>query len=264
MAANWNIDRLDQAADSAGQDFDRPEDGVAALAQSALNRLGRIDRPLPDNFPDAIAREADIPAFTDALIRGDLDTARHERLRLAKDGASYERIADTLIAGAARNLGLRWEKNRLSFVQVTLGISELLRINAELRRQTRGLFLSEGSLALFATLQGQAHTLGIVLAAEAFRQHGWDVEMILDSSIEEIFAEAQESRPVLIGLTAGRDDRLSDVSTLLARLKTLRPAPKTILGGHAVADTGILAHIRDVDEVVMSIEDALVAAGRPS
>ena len=225
-------------------------------------RLTDADADKVQTNPVGGSRDADVDAFANAIIAGKSELAREEAFRFVANGASYEWLADILIAGTARRLGTEWEQNRISFIAVSLAISELLRMNSELRRLTRGRYISQGSLALFATLRGQSHILGIVLAAEAFRQNGWDVEMKFDSTPDDIVTYVEMSKPGVVGLTAGRSDRLDAVAALLARLKSLRPAPRTLLGGRAVADIGMLETVAHVDKVVTSVEDGLVAAGR--
>lgn len=264
MAAKRKTGSLDQSGESPRKRTESHDDGVSALAQSALDRLAQSSKAIAQNVPKEFLLEADVTAFTNAIIDGNTEFAGQELYRLVETGAKYEWIADTMIAGAARILGARWEQNSLSFIKVSLGISELLRINSELRRRTRGRFVSDGTQAVFVSIRGQAHNLGIILAAEAFRQNGWDVEMMIDSSIDEVVNEVEACKPALVGLTAGRNDRLTDIAKLLERLKALSPAPRTILGGHAVADVGILEMIENVDDVVTSIEDGLVAARRKS
>lgn len=262
MAATRKTGQVGQIGENSDQGLAPPDIGVSALARSALDRLTRTELAVAGNTPPLDRLEANVGEFAAAIVAGDMDTARGEVQRLIAIGASYEWISDRLIAEAARYLGQKWEESSLSFIQVSLGISELLRINTELRRQTRGRFVSDGVLALFATIQGQSHNLGIILAAEAFRQHGWDVEMMLDAPIDSIVIEARVSTPAFVGLTVGRNDRKADISRLLRLLKEQDPPIRTMLGGHGVAEMGILEEFEDVDEIVTSIEDGLVAAGR--
>lgn len=238
--------------------------GIEDLARSALDRLAQSSRDVVEARIVPPPQIVDIEAFVDAVLGGNVDHARNETRRLLDNGASYEWIADVMIAGAARSLGRKWETNQLSFIDVSLGVSTLLRINSEVRTQARGDFRSQGALAIFATLEGQTHNLGIILAAEAFRQHAWDVDLMLDKSVEDIVHHVRTCQPTIVGLTAGRNDRLRDIAELLARLKALKPSPRTLLGGHAAVDKPILERLGDADVTVTSIEDALAAAGPPN
>ena len=235
---------------------------IEALARKALEQLAQSQNTANQSHQPT-PPQADVESFKKAVIANDIIKARREVDRLTAAGTSYEWIADVLIAGAARRLGDMWVKDELSFLQVSLAVSGLLRINAELRSKARRPRASTGALAIFAALKGQAHTLGIVLAAEAFRQHGWDIELLLDSTIENVVQHTTDNKPAIVGLTAGRDDRLSEITELVSRLKSLPQPPRTLLGGHAVVDKGVLENIGQVDAIVTSIEDALVAAGVP-
>jgi hypothetical protein len=104
-------------------------------------------------------------------------------------------VADGLLSAAARRLGEMWQR-RASFLEVSIAVSLIFRLNHE-HAQRHVPIAREPDLrqAVFATLPGQAHNLGLVLAAEAFRQADWQVTLLLDTSMGMILDRVRRLRP---------------------------------------------------------------------
>ncbi len=246
-----------QAGRNAGHEI-TPTVDVTALARSALSRLAHVRNNLQS--PGISISPATIEAFCAFLLDADAEGATDMVRNLTASGTPYEQVADTLLAEAARRLGWQWETDALSFIDVSLGISTLLRVNSGLRIGAPKRQLHKEGLVHFVTLDKQAHTLGIILAAEAFRQHGWDVEMILAATQGVIVEQVSQSQSFIVGLTAGRHDSLRDIAALIASLKALPCAPRILLGGSAATARPELYNPIGADVIVSSIDGALAAA----
>jgi methanogenic corrinoid protein MtbC1 len=235
-----------------------PAASLEALARSALERLARSRAT--SNRPGGQVSGTQLGAFVARLLSADATGAIETVRRLERDGASYTRIADTLLADAARQLGQRWENDTLSFYDVSVAISTLCRVNAVVRRAALAMPGGDGASALFVTLPWQAHTLGIILAAEAFRQHGWDVHLKLETDPDTVLELVSSTTFTLVGFTAGRADSLGDIAALIERLKATRRAPRVLLGGIASNRSEEVARSTGADLIVASIEDSLERA----
>ncbi len=246
-ASNGDPDRVDAHAQA-----DR---SVQALARQAINRLAGAKTSQNANRP--VLPEGGAARFKDLVLNNDTDAAVEMIETLRVEGRSYEQIAEALFTETARRLGKGWEQSELSFLEVNIGISTLLRINT----QIRGRFSQTGSPmegdVLFATLPHQSHTLGIILATEAFRQSGLQVELLVGATPETIIEEARLWSVRLVGLTAGHVDRLPDIVDLAARLKDLPERPAILLGG-AAANSGFVDDaLHPVDCVAETLDHAL-------
>ncbi|MDJ1015539.1 MAG: cobalamin-dependent protein [Paracoccaceae bacterium] len=230
-----------------------PSVSVRELAQSALERLAR---DMPDRGSHAVI---DTDTFCDRLLAGDAEAAIVIAEGLREEGAEYAALVEALFADAARLLGGRWDKSELSFVQVSLGISTLLRVNTVIRRSFPEAPVDPVGRILFATLRDQSHTIGLVFAAEAFRQNGLDVEMRLGCEAGEIVEDVEKHGFGLVGLTAGHEDRLSEISWLARRLKRLPAPPRVLLGGVAAERNPRHVSKAEVDWVVADLREAFAA-----
>jgi len=227
---------------------------VAARLNTAVFAFDQSETRISANF---------VRAFAALLLEDRYDVAERLMLRLCAGRKSYIEIADTLLAGVARSAGERWETDEVSFADVTLVVSNLLRLRHALS-EADAVAAIDGSAptALFAALPTQSHTLGLTLAAEAFRRDGWAVKLLLNASENQIVEHAKSRRPDVIGLTAGRHERLQDITELAGRLKGLPSSGPILLGGHAARAFSTSGPKAPVDSVVTDIEGALRFAHR--
>lgn len=225
------------------------------LARAVLTRLSAAGGGGTSSAPDV--PEGTIRAFCTMLLCGDapacIDFSRH----LSRRATDYACLSDTLFAEAARRLGSRWETDDLSFWEVSLGISTLMRVHNELRARARPTADCLGPRVLFATLPSQAHTLGIILAAEAFRQAGWHVEMLFDADPQALQKTVADAAYGLVGLTAARDGTLAKVTEAIGMLRASASPPRILLGGIAPVQIEDAIRKTGADIVVCSIDEAL-------
>lgn len=231
---------------------------LEALARSALERLEKSRTT--SNGPGDQVSGKHLMAFAALLLSADVAGAIATVRRLERGGASYPRIADTLLADAARELGQRWENDALSFLDVSVAISTLCRVNAVVRHAPQVLPGKDGARALFATLPSQAHTLGIILATEAFRQDGWDVDLKLETEPETVLDLVSTTNFALVGFSASRTDSLRDIAALIECLKATKSAPRILIGGIAPNRGEEVARRTGADLIVASIEESLARA----
>jgi MerR family transcriptional regulator, light-induced transcriptional regulator len=117
--------------------------------------------------------QADIDVLAKMALSNDMDIlVRHIEAYLA-DGAALEAVFADLLGAAARRLGVWWEEDRCSFVDVTIGLGALHRLVHEIARRLPAPAAAAGHSALFATLPGEQHSLGLRMIDETFRAAGW-------------------------------------------------------------------------------------------
>lgn len=232
---------------------------VEGLAREAIRRLAGQDWEVSTPGP-ALPPNDVMHLFIDALLAGDAEKgfALVERQRL--NGRSYQMIAESLFADAARHIGASWSADELSLVEVSVGTSTLLRINSMARRAFKKPRGFSRGLVVFASLPRQAHTLGLILATEAFRQKGIDVELMLGCEADEIIREVRACEARLVGLTAGCHDSLADVLVLAKKLKDFPDPPAILVGGSAASEWHESIGEGVIDCIAETIDQALYFA----
>jgi methanogenic corrinoid protein MtbC1 len=226
---------------------------VESLARAVLDRVA--DRSRSNGPSDYF-----IDRLCIVLVSGDY--AASEALLRSRIAwrADYAELADEVLSAAARALGRKWESDTLSFAEVTVAISQILRLNQTFSRRHVPISRSDAErVALFATIEGQGHSLGIVLAAEAFRQRDWHIEMILEQRERTILDRVVRLRPEVLGLTVSGSDRMTRIGFLVREVNRL-PVPVTILlGGQGAAKLAAALpaerKVRVVTDIVSALRD---------
>ena len=227
-------------------------DGVTSLAQTALRLLADKSKKL-DGAPRI--SEHYVNAFCRVLMMGRMREALNFTYSFASRGANYGDIADELFTAAARRLGDKWISDQASMVDVNIGISTLVRVHIALCANLVEPKTTHSGSALFAYLQGQAHTLGLRLAVEYFRQNGWHVRYMPATTPEDLLATVVSETPGIVGMTAAMDSELAPLQNVIDRLNRVPLCPRVIIGGSAPR----LASL-NVNAVVTRLDMALWAS----
>ena len=116
-------------------------------------------------------------AFTRQILANDMQACMDFVETLSGSGHSLAHICIDVLTPTARELGVMWEEDQVSFVDVTTGLGllhTLLHRAAEICRAPVSLFDPTRKVIL-ATLNNEQHNFGLQMVAELFRQSGWDV-----------------------------------------------------------------------------------------
>ncbi|MEM7530349.1 MAG: B12-binding domain-containing protein, partial [Pseudomonadota bacterium] len=150
-----------------------PDEVVEPIAREVLRRVVAA-RP-ETAVPAAADREKRISELCQALIAED-DRAAFEFIEQRRvEGASLENVYLDDLSEAARALGRLWDDDRISFVEVTLGTSRIYAIMRAMSPRFHTPAKINRRSAVFASVPGETHTLGIDMAADLFRQDGWEI-----------------------------------------------------------------------------------------
>jgi MerR family transcriptional regulator, light-induced transcriptional regulator len=206
----------------------------------------------------AAAEAEAISLFCAALTGPDPDAPE----RLARDalaaGLSFDALCETRLAPAARELGTLWETDALSFADVTLAANRLfglLRVLAH-RQAPR----ADSPFAVFAAPPGEAHVLGVTMAAERARGQGWEVMLVVGDDHDTAVSRIAEARPDVIGLSLSGPRSLLPLGRLAVALRVTVPACPIVLSGPGVAV--LREPLPGVDAMTHDFEAAMAAMAR--
>lgn len=198
-----------------------PEDLVAGLAQEALRRIAARAPGHTKAFPDP--SPLDIEELCNALIAQDETDSRRIVLGAQSRGVSSEAIYLKYLAVAARTLGDWWLEDRATFVQVTMGTGRLFALMRELKASLVPVIEPQEMSIVFASVPGEDHTLGVRMAADLFREDGWDIALKIGLSHEELVADIEKSPRSIVGLSIGGRHSLDALSRLVVSLHVCCP-----------------------------------------
>jgi len=164
------------------------EDDVSQV-RMRLSRLAHaletdvIPRLVRQHRDDAAADEPPAPsapelqAFVDALVAEDDLATDHAIHTLRQRGVAVSTLYVELLAPAARELGVRWEQDRVDFATATVSLGRLQRLMRQLSpdfgREVE--HTGHGRRVLLTQPESEQHMFGLSMVAEFFRRAGWDV-----------------------------------------------------------------------------------------
>ncbi len=189
-------------------------------------------------------------------------------------GMSTESIFVDLLSPAARLLGDMWLRDDCSFADVTVGLSRLSHLVAELS----AAFVPDGPVPRPPALRGalveapgEQHTFGLQLVREFFRRDGWDIWRGRSDHHRELINLVQDEWISLVGFSMSSRDSTEAVSDIIRQIRSasLNPGIFIMVGGACVADdrriveaVGADAGSSDVREAIAIARDHFEQVGR--
>ncbi|SEM23739.1 Methanogenic corrinoid protein MtbC1 [Roseovarius tolerans] len=232
-----------------------PPDAVEALADDIARRLVSANL-LGPAFDIPVIPEEDISAFCDALIQPDPQVSLHFIENRRAEGLTRQGVYLSYITAAARYLGEGWEEDRLSLLQVTYGTGHLYALMRALRAESHSVqhhALDNRRYALFATVPGEDHGIGITVAADMFRDVGWEIDLQTCTDHEALIAHVENTRPHFIGLSLSTEQRLEALVRLVVGMRIIMPEAIIGVAPASKVDPKRLTDLVDIDLV---FEDA--------
>lgn len=226
------------------------------LAREVMTRLSARGRALRPARPGA-PNPAEIDALCRALVAQSQLGANAMMMDLQASGYSLDLLYSRYLAPAAERLGKMWETDELSFVQVTLGVGRIYDLVRLLRDQLPPPRITRAEPVLFASVPGDQHGVGIEMAAELFRQHGWDVRLLVGADHDEILAEIDRVACLVLGLSSGGRETAEALARLIHAVRVAYPSLFVIVSGRIVLQEPELVDLIGPDSVAATVEDAL-------
>jgi methanogenic corrinoid protein MtbC1 len=234
-----------------------PPDMLEQFARDVVTRVSErvVGHPAGTTF--SISAD-DVAAFCDLLQLPDQPRVALDFIAARRaEGTSLEDVYLGYIGGAARLLGERWEDDRMTPLQVTVCAGTLYALMRALRSSELDHQHFDGRrMALFATVQGEQHGVGITVAADMFRKAGWDIDLQIGLDQKRLLDRVQKTQPGIIGLSLSSRDRLPD---LLKTVVALRLASNHAFIGVAPGGDLTAEDVRSVADVDIVFADALGA-----
>lgn len=231
-----------------------PDELVASLAREVIIRLASRDVELQTVSHDPSPQE--LEQLCNALISED-DTAAAEIITSVRaEGTPADVVYLKYLAASARMLGEWWIEDRANFVEVTVGTGRMFAI----MRGMRHLFATEGhsheKVAIFASVPGEDHTLGVRMAADIFRKEGWEIALKVGLDHDELVAEIERAQIGVIGLSIGGRHSLDALSRLVVALHICCPNTRLLVSGQNIEDVRPLLSLMGLDGVAGDINEA--------
>lgn len=234
-----------------------PPDSVSLLAQEVVKRLAfRIPKSVNTK---KLPSEAEIDGLCTALLSSDEEAGERFILSARGEGVEVKELYLSYVIGAARRLGEMWEDDTASFIEVTMASGRLYRIVRGLRH-----VLASGVVdgrtdcpVFFALVPQETHTLGIEIATDLFRREGWDIDLALNMSHDELVERSESRNYKAIVLVANSDQVMEPLTRLIVALRITQPLAHIVVAGNILQHHPRVADITGVDAVMDQLDTAV-------
>lgn len=224
-----------------------PEASVSMLAREVISRLA-------DRGQGHVACDAMIANLTEALLSRDEGMGLRIVQKAIGDGTPVEDIYLVYLTGAARKLGDRWEQDNLTATQVTIAAARFYAILRGLSMHLVPENWPDGRFAVFATVPGEQHTLGITMAADLFRREGWLIDLKVGRQHDDLLRELADTDFAILGLSATSKAVLPELIRLIAAIRVSFPHVRIIVSGHLAETEPQLRQLTDADCVSTKLD----------
>ena len=233
-----------------------PSGALEKLARDVVHHLSsRAKLPHGSDLSHPDARDIDM--LCGALIHADADRAREMMVRLQKKGVSLDLLYARYLAPAAVRLGEMWDRDELGFYGVTLGVGRIYDLVRLLRDRLPEPRITRTDPVVFASVPGDQHGIGVEMAAELFRQHGWDVRLLVNTTHEQIIAEIERVSCLVLGLSSGSRATAEALARIVTAVRVAHPHLFIIIAGRIVLEEPDLVALMEPDGSVTTVDEAL-------
>jgi methanogenic corrinoid protein MtbC1 len=234
-----------------------PESALQTLAREVIARMAERRkllrdslRPLPDPVIERLCVALTGTSPTDAVSLV---------MDLRAEGTGVEQIYLGALAPAARRLGDWWDEDRATFAEVTIAIARVYGIMYGLRAEFPISLDPQRRHAVFAPVPGEDHTLGVSMAADLFRTHGWDIDLKLGLGHDALISAIAHADAPIIGLSLGQEQQLEPLVRLIVALRVTNPRSYILVAGQFVARHTDTLTLTGADAAAAEMPEALEA-----
>lgn len=218
------------ALTAAERQTERLESGVVTeLAREVVRRLA--EHPKRAMMSDHHATPAEIETLVKALLSDRHAAASDMLTGLQADGVTLSEVYVGYITGAARRLGELWDNDEVGFLQVTLATSRLTAIICGLKKVFCDREGSPQRRALFAACPGESHVMGVSMAADLFRREGWEIDLEIGQTHDDLLMAQHLGGYPVIGLSASSDAMILPLARFVRAARLLTPGALIFVAG---------------------------------
>jgi methanogenic corrinoid protein MtbC1 len=247
----------------------RPEPSPADLADVIEGQvIPRLMKAHADPYAaanDAAAKPSmsseDREAFLAVVLTKTLDSVCDHVATLMRGGAAMSSIYTQLLAPSARELADLWDRDRVSYTDVTIGLGRLQQLIRTFSDLTpyNGDDDPQSASAYFAPRPGEEQTFGFYLMEEMFRWSGWRTSVDSTTTNDEIRSSVRNQWFDMLCLSVTRNDRLEELRSTLEAIRGASRNPDlfVLVSGNPFNETPGLVDSVGADGAVSSGDEAL-------
>jgi MerR family transcriptional regulator, light-induced transcriptional regulator len=191
------------------------------LTHLATKTIGNV-RTMPERIViEPVYTVAQIAEFSDLVRQKPLRAAIEHIDALLASGVTTEKMITEVLSPTAQCLGLQWEQDAITFVDVTLGLSRLQQLLRVYGPAFEADFSPkhEGRRILLVAMPGEQHTFGLAIVEEFFRRDGWYVQSEAGMSRTQLLNRVRDEWLDVVGLSASGDASMALLTPLIQAIR---------------------------------------------
>ena len=240
-------------------------DGAVVVAALKAARTKFLDAAAaPAEPPSTCEPWSETAPFMAALLAGNQREAWAVANRCLDSGRGLVDFELNVIQPALYEIGRLWQVNRVSVAQEHMGtaIAQSVMTMALLRSPPPAPI---NRRALLACVEGNNHTVGLRMVADALLLDGWDVQYLgANVPTQSLVGHASQWMPDIVGLSVSFPQQLRAAKAIIVLLDERLGAarPRVMIGGLAINRLSSLADVVGADAFSVDSRGALVYAKR--
>jgi methanogenic corrinoid protein MtbC1 len=227
---------------------------LAGLAHEVVRRIAYQERDA-DALPHSPSPE-DVEDLCMALLSKEGRASAEEMISTLAKNTTTEVIYLKYLAAAARMLGDWWTEDRVSFTDVTAATGRIFELLRKITIAAHPGSNKQDLTVVFASVPGEHHTLGIRMAADLFRDDGWEIALKIGLSEAELVAEIKKRPRCIVGLSIGGQHSLDRLAGLVEALHKHCPQAVIVVSGQDVDKLRPRLSAMGIDHVAAEINEA--------
>lgn len=232
-----------------------PADSVKSLAEEVIERVSKRGADTSEHSVHKPSWDQ-IEHLAFALMDDDAEASLSFIADIRDAGATTEEVYLAYLAGAARCLGEWWNDSHVSFMDVTLATSRIFGLLNALKSEDSMVVPASTPSAVFMTVPGEDHTLGVQMAADLFRRQGWNIDLLLGRKHDDLVRSAEAMQPAVIGISVAGDHSMVALAKLMVALRVHCPDTLIVISGAIMKDAEELVADLTPDAMVKDVSTA--------
>jgi methanogenic corrinoid protein MtbC1 len=190
------------------------------------------------------------------LISGGPNTGVAIMNDMVSSGLSRRDLYLKVLSPIARHFDTLWHEDRATFLGVSIAATRMQTFLFENGYPISPVVIRTNRQAVFASLPGEAHTIGVKMAADLQRSKGWDIHLVTNAPHNELLYEIERSPAGILGLSIASRASMGRLYSLVKALRISRPSLKILVSGSLVTEAEHQVQLLGVDACATSFEQA--------
>ncbi len=198
----------------------------------------------------------DLDELCDQLLRGTPSSGENALQQLICEGMSKRDIYMRVLPQAARQFGTLWDNNEVSYLSVQLAMLRIEDFLASTQSPELLRITQRTKKATLVSIPGDAHTIGLKIAANILRSNGWDIDLKTNSNYSKLMVQIDRAPASILVLAIGSISSMNMMQRIVKTVRLIRPDIRIFISGPLVAfDHKLFGHLK-IDGLISKFEDA--------